>query len=262
MVRALKASGVDAIKLYFLLDPGPLHAAVEEARVQHLPTTGHLGVHTGWLEALDDGINGLNHVRVWRDVLPLDRQPQGQNESLDSRKNTIARMQLDWNEIDPDGEPAEKIIASMRDHKVGFDPTLGIHRFPDEARRTLGLDDFETVRGSYERMAKFVARAERSGVMILAGTDDASLFDEVESYAKAGIPASSILQAVTINGARWFGKDSDFGSVEVGLRADLVLLDGDPMKDIKNLRRVAIVIKDGRVVARNDVKSQGAGKPQ
>jgi hypothetical protein len=262
MVRALKANGVDAIKLYFLIDPAPLRAAVEEARTQHLPTTGHLGVHTGWLEAMGDGINGLNHVRVWRDVLSLDRQPQGQNESLDGSKNMIARMQLDWSEIDPDGEAAGKIIASMRDHKVALDPTLGIHRIRDEARKTLGLDDFETVHGSYERMAKFVARAERSGVMILAGTDDASLFDELESYAKAGIPASAILQAVSINGARWLGKDNDFGSIEVGRRADLVLLDDDPMKDIKNFRRVAIVIKDGRVVARNDVKSQGAGKPQ
>lgn len=261
MVRVLKASGVDAVKLYFLLDPAPLRAAVEEAHAQHLPTTGHLGVHTGWLEAMDDGINGLNHVRVWRDVLPLDRQPQGQNESLDGSKNLIARMQLDWNEIDPDGEAAGKIIASMRDHKVGLDPTLGIHRMRDEARKTLGLDDFEMVHGSYERMAKFVARAERSGVTILAGTDDASLFDELESYAKAGIPASAILQAASINGARWLGKDNDFGSIELGRRADLVLLDGDPIKDIKNLRRVAIVIKDGRVVARNDVKSQAAEKP-
>jgi hypothetical protein len=262
MVRVLKANGVDAIKLYFLLDPAPLRAAVEEARAQHLPTTGHLGVHTGWLEAMDDGINGLNHVRVWRDVLPLDRQPQGQNESLDGGKNMIARMQLDWTEIDPDSQAAEKIIASMRDHKVALDPTLGIHRIRDESRKTLGLDDFETVYGSYERMAKFVARAERSGVMILAGTDDASLFDELESYAKAGIPAPTILQAASINGARWLGKDNDFGSIEIGRRADLVLLDDDPMKDIKNLRRIAIVIKDGRVVARNNVKTQGAGKAQ
>jgi len=261
MVRALKASSVDAIKLYFLLDPAPLRAAVEEARAQHLPSTGHLGVHAGWLEAMDDGINGLNHVRVWRDLLPLDRQPQGQNESLDGSKNLIARLQLDWSEIEPDGEAAGKIIASMRDHKVALDPTLGIHRVRDESRMTLGLDDFETVHGSYERMAKFVARAERSGVTILAGTDNGSMFDELESYAKAGIPAPAILQAVSINGARWLGRDRDFGSIEAGRRADLVLLDGDPMKDIKNLRRVAIVIKDGRVVARNEVKSQGAGKP-
>ena len=262
IVRALKANGVDAIKLYFLLDPVPLRAAVEEAGAQHLPTTGHLGVHTGWLEAMNDGINGLNHIRVWRDVLSLDRQPQGQNESLDGSKNMLARMQLDWSEIDPDGEAAGKIIASMRDHKIGFDPTLGIHRIPDALRKNLSLEDFETAHGSYERMAKFVARAYRSGVMILAGTDDASLFDEMESYSKAGIPAAAILQAATINGAHWLGKDKDFGSIEVGRRADLVLLDDDPTKDIKKLRRIAIVIKDGRVVARNDVKSQGAARPQ
>ena len=262
VVRALRANGVDAIKLYFLLDPAPLKAAVEEAHAQHLQVTGHIGVHTGWLEAMDDGINGLNHIRVWRDLLPLDRQPQGANESLDGSKNMIARMQLDWTDIDPDGEGAGKIIASMRDHKVGFDPTLGIHRIPNEYRKSLGLDDFEIAQGSYERMAKFVARAQRSGVMLLAGTDDANLFDELESYAKAGVPTPAILDSTTINGARWLGKENDFGSIQVGRRADLVLLDDDPMKDIKNLRRIAIVIKDGRVVARNEVKAQGAAKAQ
>lgn len=262
IVRALKASGVDAIKLYFLLDPEPLRAAVAEAGAQHLPVTGHLGVHTGWLDAMAAGINGLNHVRVWRDILPLDRQPQGENESLDGSKNMIARMQLDWRNIDPDGEAAGKIIASMLDHKIGFDPTLSIQRIGDAARKSLSLEEFETAQVSSERMAKFVARAYRSGVMILAGTDNGSLFDEMESYARAGIPAPAILQAATINGARWLGKDREFGSIEVGRRADLVLLDDNPTKDVRNLRRVAIVIKDGRIVARNDAKSQGTVRPQ
>lgn len=253
LVRSLKANGVDALKLYFMLDPQSLRAAIQEAHTLNLRTTGHIGVHTGWGEAMDDGIDGLNHIRVWRDVLPLDRQPQGENESLDVGRNLMARMQANWDEIDPDGEAAGKIIASMRDHKVGFDPTLSIQIIPNDMRANLSLEDFEIAHGSYDRMATFVARAYKSGVTILAGTDNGSLFDELESYAKAGIPPAGILAAVTINGARWLGKDNDFGSIDAGRRADLVLLTDDPMKDINNVRRVAIVIKNGHVVARNAI---------
>jgi hypothetical protein len=253
LVRSLKANGVDALKLYFMLDPQSVQAAIQEAHALNLRTTGHIGVHTGWGEAMDDGIDGLNHIRVWRDVLPLDQQPQGENESLDASRNMIARMQANWDEIDPDGEAAGKIIASMRDHKVGFDPTLSIQIIPNELRANLSLEDFEIAHGSYDRMSKFVARAYKSGVTILAGTDNGSLFDELESYAKAGVPPAGILAAVTINGARWLGEDSDFGSIDAGRRADLVLLNDDPMKDIKNVRHVAVVIKNGQVVARNDV---------
>ena len=257
MIRALKAGGVDAVKLYFQLDPGPLKAALEEARAQGLRVTGHIGVRVGWLEAMDDGINGLNHVRVWRDVLPLQQQPQGQDESLDASKHMMARMQADWNDIDPEGEAAGKIIAAMREHKIGFDPTLSVQQIPDEMRRNLGLEDFETAHGSYERMAKFVARAYRSQVMILAGTDDsARLVNEIESYVKAGIPAEGALAAGTTNGARWLGKEQDFGSLEAGRRADMVLLDGDPTQDIKNIHKIAVVIKDGRVVSRSEGKAE------
>jgi len=253
LVRSLKANGVDALKLYFMLDPQSLRAAIQEAHALNLRTTGHIGVHTGWGEAMDGGIDGLNHIRVWRDVLPLDQQPQGENESLDASRNMIARMQANWDEIDPDGEAAGKIIASMRDHKVGFDPTLSIQIIPNEMHANLSLEDFEIAHGSYDRMSEFVARAYRSGVTLLAGTDNGSLFDELESYAKAGIPPAGILAAVTINGARWLGKDNDFGSIDAGRRANLVLLNDDPMKDIKNVRHVAIVIKNGRIVARNEV---------
>ncbi len=58
------------------------------------------------------------------------------------------------------------------------------------------------------------------------------------------------------------GHRSAAAAIEIGRRADLVLLDGDPMKNVKNVRRVAIVIKDGRIVARNDMKSQATGRPQ
>jgi imidazolonepropionase-like amidohydrolase len=248
LVRALKAQGVDALKVYFQLAPDVLRAVVEEAHAQGLKVTGHIGVRTGWREAMQSGIDGFNHIRVWKDFLPAEKQPQGENESLDAGKNPVARMQADWSEIDPMGPGAGSLIDMMAEKKVGFDPTLSIQRVVDPQRRTFSLEQFAVARDAYQRMGQFVVRAYRKGVPILAGTDNGSLFDEMEAYAEVGIPAADVLRAASINGATWLGKGADFGTIEVGKQADLLLIDGDPLKDIKDIRKISIVVKGGRIV--------------
>jgi imidazolonepropionase-like amidohydrolase/Tol biopolymer transport system component len=248
LVRALKAQGVDALKVYFMLNPDVLRAVVKEAQAVGLPVTGHIGVRTGWREAMDAGISGFNHIRLWHDLLPLDRQPQGENESLDASKNVIARMQANWSDIDPDGKETGAIIQMMADHHIGFDPTLAIQAVSESERKRYGSEQFALVKDSYQRMSRFVARADKAGVMLLAGTDNGSLNDELEAYAAAGIPNQEILKSATVNGATWLGRQAEFGTLEAGKRANLIIVDGDPMSDVKALRHVSAVIKNGRVV--------------
>jgi len=250
LVRALKAQGVEALKVYFMLPPDILRAVIREARAQRLPVTGHIGVRTSWTEAIEAGINGFNHIRVWRDFLALDRQPQGENESLDTGRNPVGRMQADWSDIDPSGVPVERLIRAMADRHVALDPTLALQRIGDGARRRFSLEEFATAQDSYRRMGAFVLQAQKAGVMLLAGTDNGNLFDEVESYADAGVPHAAILKAVTSNGAAWLGQSDQYGTVEPGKTADVVIVDGDPMKEIKDLRKIDVVIKDGRIAFR------------
>lgn len=248
LVRALKAQGVDALKAYFMLKPEVVRAVVSEAHAQGLRVTGHLGVLTSWTQAMDAGIDGFNHIRLWPDFLPASEQPRGDNESLDAEKNPVPRMQADWSRIDPNGERAGAIISQMIAHHIGFDPTLSIQRIGDYWRKSLGMEQFQVASDTYVRMGQFVARAQKMGVLLLAGTDDGSLFDEMESYATAGVPNPEIVKAATVNGAKWLGKDAEFGTIETGKRADLVIVDGDPLKDIKTMRKISAVIQDGRVV--------------
>jgi imidazolonepropionase-like amidohydrolase len=84
----------------------------------------------------------------------------------------------------------------------------------------------------------------------LAGTDNVGLFDELEAYAEAGVPTFEILRAATINGANWLGAKTDFGTIEPGKRAHLILVDGDPLEDISELRNIDLVVKDGVIVFR------------
>ena len=250
LVQALKKQGVDAIKVYFMLNPEVLKALVVEAKKLGLKSTGHIGVRTGWGEALDAGIDGFCHLRVWHDFLPLDLQPDGTRESLDFRKDPVARMQSDWSMIDLESTPVRTLLRRIVDQGIGLDPTLAGQRFEDGQRKQFGFAQQKIAKDTYVRMKAFVKRAWETGAQILAGTDNGPYFDELEAYAEAGLPATAILQTATINGAKWLGKEKDFGTVEVGKRANLVLVEGDPLKNIKDLRAVAIVIKDGRIVFR------------
>ncbi|MGI8745519.1 MAG: amidohydrolase family protein [Bryobacteraceae bacterium] len=248
LLGALKAQGADCAKVYFMLPPDILSAAVKAAHGVHLPVTGHIGVRTGWREAMEAGIDGLTHIRVWKDFLPAEKQPQGENENLDGSKNPVPRMQADWSGIDPDGAQAEALIEMMRQHHVGFDPTLAIQQIGEGLRQRFSLEQFSTAQDTARKMGRFVARAQRAGVMLLAGTDNGSLFDELEAYAGAGVPNAEILRAASSNGARWLGKESEFGTVEPGKRGDLIIIDGDPLKQMKDLRKITMVVQSGRIV--------------
>lgn len=105
--------------------------------------------------------------------------------------------------------------------------------------------------------ARFVALAHRSGVGILAGTDasdEAYVFagsgvhDELVPLADAGLTPLEALRAATLNLARYLGAADTLGSVAPGKVADLVLLDGDPLADVRNVRRVHAVVSRGRLL--------------
>ncbi|HTE17454.1 MAG TPA: amidohydrolase family protein, partial [Armatimonadota bacterium] len=251
LVRALKEQGVDLLKLYFLLDPDVARAILAEAEAQGLPVTGHIGVRTSLREAAEAGIEGFSHIRVWRDVLPLEMQPQGENETLDSGRNPMARMQADWSMIDPDGPELGELLRLMAARGVALDPTLTVQRLGDRDRTRFSMEDYATATEAYRRMGRFVRRAHESGVMLLAGTDGGSLNDEMEAYVAAGVPVIDVLRSATVNGARWLGMEDEFGTIQPGRRADLLLVDGNPLDDIRDARKVSAVIKDGRVVIRN-----------
>ena len=250
LVATLKEQGVDLLKLYFLLRPDVARAVLAEADRHGLPVTGHIGVRTSLREAVEAGIEGFSHIRVWRDVLPLEMQPQGENETLDGTKNPVARMQADWSRIDPEGAELGALLRMMAARGVALDPTLTVQRIADRDRTRFSLQDFATASETYRRMGRFVRRAHESGVMLLAGTDGGSLNDEMEAYVDAGVPTIDVLRAATVNGARWLGKDDEFGTIQPGRRADLLLVDGDPLGNIRDARNVIAVIKEGRVVVR------------
>jgi imidazolonepropionase-like amidohydrolase len=104
---------------------------------------------------------------------------------------------------------------------------------------------------------QITAEMQRSGVGILAGTDAAGpgqpnvipgfgLHDELELLVKAGLTPIDALRAATINAARFFGQQNSSGTVEPGNRADIVVLDANPLDDIRHTRQIRAVVASGR----------------
>ena len=119
--------------------------------------------------------------------------------------------------------------------------------------------DFELREKLLAQSMHVVAQMESSGVPILAGTDSAApyvipgfaLHEELALLVKAGLSPMQALQAATKNPADFLGKSETQGTIEAGKNADLLLLDSDPLEDIRNTRRIRAVILGGRLLDRS-----------
>jgi imidazolonepropionase-like amidohydrolase len=119
--------------------------------------------------------------------------------------------------------------------------------------------DFELREKLLAQSMHVVAQMESSGVPILAGTDSAApyvipgfaLHEELALLVKAGLSPMQALEAATKNPADFLGKSATQGTIEAGKNADLLLLDGDPLEDIRNTRRIRAVILGGRLLNRS-----------
>ena len=120
-------------------------------------------------------------------------------------------------------------------------------------------EDFAFAKKEFAKDLQLVGAMQNAGVGILAGTDTSnpfcmpgfSLHDELALLVKAGLTPMQALQAATLNPARFLGREKDFGTVEEGKVADLLLLEGDPLDDIANTKKINAVVYGGRLMPRS-----------
>ena len=138
------------------------------------------------------------------------------------------------------------------DRRLALTPPAIVERWHNDT--TLHRRVAAVVRTSYDADAAALPVFQRAGVSLLAGTDGpgeylyagASLHDELVLMVEAGLTAAQALRAATIGPATFLGMTDSLGTVARGKLADLVLLDADPLTDIRNVRRVRGVILGGR----------------
>jgi imidazolonepropionase-like amidohydrolase len=170
-----------------------------------------------------------------------------------------------------DDPKLSQVVRSFVAKKAFLDDTLALfdlmnHTDEENTKREPGLVKqprelrglFEGVRreevaersAMFDRYVAFVGELHKRGVPIVAGTDIAvpghSLHRELELYVQAGFTPMEAIQAATIVPARTMHLDKEVGTIEPGKRADLVVLGGDPLGDIRNIRKVETVVARGK----------------
>jgi adenine deaminase len=132
-------------------------------------------------------------------------------------------------------------------------------RFTDEMMPGLLHDPLELRQKYFAANLQMVGTQHRAGVSFLAGTDTApgvyimpgfSLHDELSNFVEAGFTPMESLQTATSNPAKFLGMQRNYGSVEAGKIADLVLLSANPLMDIHNTKKITAVIANGRLFDR------------
>jgi imidazolonepropionase-like amidohydrolase len=154
-------------------------------------------------------------------------------------------------------------MSHMDDPKLMSDPQLAIvpasirDAWPDISK------DRDSLKAQLWRTYRLVVLAKQAKTEILAGTDTgdpyvipgAALQDELEQLVVAGLTPRDALEAATLVPARFFEREQEMGSIEKGKLADLVLLDANPLDDIRNVRKIQGVFTHGRYYARKDLDS-------
>jgi imidazolonepropionase-like amidohydrolase len=246
--------GFEQIKVYTQIQPNVLKAISAEAHRRGMTVTGHVPAAMDAFEGIADGMDQVNHLQFVVRAMTADGSTGPVDLNSDRAKRLIALLKAKQIVVDPTdgwgemaGHPKNMDVAS-------FEP--GIRSAPYTLASKYGAlgspaADEAKFRERMETNRKVIRALYDAGVPIVAGSDTGllgyGLDRELELYVQAGMSPMAAIQSATIVAARAMKLDKDSGTVEVGKRADLVLVDGNPLANISDLRRVVSVVKDGRL---------------
>ena len=277
--------GYPQLKIYNSFPKEILKDTVSYAHLRGLHVSGHVPVGLRAHEALDAGYDEINHINQvmlnflatpQTDTRTLERfiLPAEKVASLDFNapviKNFIKRLKMKGTVIDPTLATFAFLKQKDGDINTPFAP-IAEHMPPSVKRGffvgTMKIADDATLKRyekSYAKMVQFVGLMYKAGIPIVAGTDEMAGFTlqaELELLVQAGLTPAQALQVATRNGALYTRTMADRGSIVPGKLADLVLVDGDPTKNIADVRRVAAVITRGYLVYPHEVDKELGIKP-
>ncbi len=232
IVSRLVAAGWQSLKLYQSLQPEPFDAVVAAAKRHGIPYGGHVPTDVGLIHCLNSGYRFIEHLT-------------GYDVELGGKRNYPGFLEIDEARI-------PGLVEATRASGVWNCPTLMVnvaasanHRFPEAQRQIVFANVQRLVKALYDAGCPLLAGSDasgRAGSLIPFGT---SLLDELDEFEACGLTPFEVLRIATTEAARFLGESHEFGTVEVGKRADLILVRGNPLEDLGALRDLHGVVLRG-----------------
>ncbi len=234
VVDKLKKLGVDFIKIHSRVSRDAFFAIAEEAKTQGIPLMVHAPQNVTVTEISNAGARSIEHTESLLGPAIYEKDPAIRDKATDEAFKDLE---------------TDDVFNTIRKNNNFYDPTL-------ISLYLLKGTDYEKKLGP--RLLPLVTKLHNAGVSLLTGSDFATkeagitpgkdLHGELELFVKAGLTPMQALRAATINAAKCMNVDNVVGSVTEGKTANLVLLDDNPLKDIRNTRKIAKVFVNGKVI--------------
>lgn len=268
-----KSKGYDQIKLYSSIKPEWVKPLAAKAHSLGMRVCGHIPSHMTASQAIDAGYNEVTHINM----LMLNFF----GDTVETRN--MNRFKLVGEKgfmIDLKGAEAQALIKKMKDKNIAHDPTITtfedmfiglpgkpspayvpiLDYLPAEIKRNamaggfIGEDSqIESYKKSYDNMKKMIKELYDHKITVVAGTDGGIVQHELETYVDCGIPNADVLRMATIIPAQLTGRSNLLGSIEEGKIANMILIDGNPLQNIQDIRKIFLTIKEGKIYSPKDI---------
>jgi imidazolonepropionase-like amidohydrolase len=283
-VEKQKSTGYDFLKVYDNLLPTAYDAIIDAAAQVHMPVAGHVPPHVGLQRALDAHQRSIEHLTGYFEWLQGEQSPfrhPNEHETFPHPAHLLAQRQalVDW--LDESRIP--QVAAATAKAGTWNVPTLVAWRnlTPrtelDAAWKRPNMDyatpmlrqwwnsdtgytaeDWAAKRRGDVVRTKVVRALHDAGARLLVGTDTPhpfvmpgfSVHEELSNFVSVGMSPYEALKAATVDAAEYLGAQREFGVIKPGARADLILLEGNPLEDVKNTSRIAGVMVRGHWLSR------------
>ena len=280
-VTEQRAQGFDLLKIHPGLTLKSFNAIASTANSENMEFSGHIPVAVGLSHAIESGLSTVEHIDgFWQAAAdPNTRLVNGGifglNYSAYKNKqryqNLIKRLKEKQVWVTPTqtlfktllaGESAETLLNRP---EMAFWPAEEVQQWVKllSDYRQSGPDNIQEARKQLDLQYQLIKELHDAGVGVLLGADAPQIFNvpgfatlrELELMVKAGLSEYEAIKTATVNPAEYLGLSESFGTIEVGKRADLILLSKNPLDDISNIRDQEGVVVAGKWLPKNEIES-------